>query len=111
MRSSRTEILPFTISIEVLLFISPACSIIGDEVDGRADALTGICRRGGREEERLLLLLLLVDICLFFANYYFEIDIVILNYIRYHVDVIPIVKLCTRVSTSSVTLTNPLAEE
>ena len=85
MRSSRTEILPFTISIEVLLFISPACSIIGDEVDGRADALTGICRRGGRDEERLLLLLLLVDICLFFASYYFEIDIVILNYIRYHV--------------------------
>ena len=33
---SRTEIL-FTIS---LLFISPACSIIGDEADGRVGALT-----------------------------------------------------------------------
>ena len=52
---SKADILP-------MIFDSPTCSIIGDEVDGRADALTGICRRGGREEERLLLLLLLLDI-------------------------------------------------
>ena len=58
-KASKAEILP-------LIFISPACSIIGDEADGRADALTGICRRGGREDERLLLLLLLFDILSFF---------------------------------------------
>ena len=47
---SRTEIL-FTIS---LLLISPACSIIGDEADGRDDALTWVWRRGGRQDDRLL---------------------------------------------------------
>ena len=53
--ASKADILP-------LRFISSACSMIGDEADGRADALTGICLRGGREDERLLLLLLLFDI-------------------------------------------------
>ena len=61
-RSSKTDNLSFTISILSLLLISPACSIIGDEADGRAEALTGSCLRGGREDERLLLLLLLFDI-------------------------------------------------
>ena len=40
MRSSKTEILPFIFSIWLLLLVSPACSIIGDEADGRTDVLT-----------------------------------------------------------------------
>ena len=53
--ASKADILP-------LRFISSVSSMIGDEADGRADALTGICLKGGRENERLLLLLLLFDI-------------------------------------------------
>ena len=51
-KATRAEILP-------LIFNSPACSNIGDDAVGRADALSGIFRSGGRDEERLLLLLLL----------------------------------------------------
>ena len=53
-KPSKTDILSFTIVISLLA--SPACSIIGDEADGRTDVLTWAGRRGGREEARILFL-------------------------------------------------------
>ena len=58
----RTLINASKADILLLRLISSACSMIGDEADGRADALTGICLKGGRDEDRLRLLLLLLDI-------------------------------------------------
>ena len=58
----RTLINASKADILLLRLFSSACSMIGDEANGRADALTGICLKGGRDDERLLLLLLLFDI-------------------------------------------------
>ena len=58
----RTLINASKADILLLRLFSSACSMIGDEANGRADALTGICLKGGREDETLLLLLLLFDI-------------------------------------------------
>ena len=50
---SKTEILSFTIEF-VLLLASLACSIIGDEANGRTDVLTWVGRRGGRDDALIL---------------------------------------------------------
>ena len=51
---SKTDILSFT--IVVVLLASPACSIIGDEANGRTGVLTCAGRRGGRDEALILFL-------------------------------------------------------